>query len=914
MSSIPNHFKVKTQGKAAPEAVVLAGKVRFSLLTSRMVRMEYDPNEIFEDRASQIFWFRQQPKPAFEVKKDKNCVEIITDHLHLCFNLKYIGEPFSSENLSIEVCELGTVWRYGMEDRGNLLGTLRTLDMIDGFAPLEPGLISRDGWALVDDSKGLVFNDDGWLEARNNLDTCVDLIFFGYGLDFNACIQDYCRVSGQPGMVPRWALGNWWSRYWAYSQDELQELINEFKFHGVPLSVCIIDMDWHITETGNESSGWTGYTWNRELFPDPVGTLEFIHKMGLKSGLNLHPAGGIYPHEELYLQMAEAVGVDPASKEPVSFDLENPQFAKPYFNYLHHPQEEQVGIDFWWMDWQQGNPSRLPHLNLLWWINHLHYIDLGRNKVKRSFLFSRWGGLGNHRYPIGFSGDTIISWASLAFQPYLTATAANVGFGWWSHDIGGHMGGITDAELFTRWVQFGVFSPIMRLHSTKDPFLERRPWGYDRETYRIVRDYMQLRHALIPYLYTMAWRDHQYGIPLSRPMYYSWPSLDQAYTCPNQYEFGSELVVAPFVKPIESDTRFSRQAVWLPEGLWFNYFSGRSYLVNSPEGEWFSEYGTIEETPVFAKAGAIIPMGPAVDWGGVENPYFLSLRLFPGASNSFHLYEDDGESQFYRDGNYSITHIYQRWEEFSGENRIICGIDPIKGDAHIPGPSRKYEFVFYAISAPRNITASINDLAVDIKWDYDENSCRLTVSKLTISPKDSLIFTLDGVNVELNFNLEARYQELISTFHLENQIKNALVDVKPSVIEGPEGLNAFQVALTRSQIRALIETLYGVGYDYNMNTGIPLVVVWNNQQRKQFTYLISSERLVRRNFGDRYWGETNILPQFRYIRPDREFEFPIRNRSVRLPGLIQIDYSHLLRVNLEFNTQKINWLAKEGLF
>jgi len=139
--------------------------------------------------------------------------------------------------------------------------------------------------------------------------------------------------------------------------------------------------------------------------------------------------------------------------------------------------------------------------------------------VKRSFAFSRWGGLGSHRYPIGFSGDTVVSWRSLDFQVHFTATAANVAFGWWSHDIGGHMDGIEDPELYARWLQFGVFSPILRLHSTQNPFHERRPWGWDAQTFAVARSAMQLRHAFIPYLYSMAWRDHQGGGTLLRPMY-----------------------------------------------------------------------------------------------------------------------------------------------------------------------------------------------------------------------------------------------------------------------------------------------------------------------------------------------------------------------------------------------------------
>ena len=227
----------------------------------------------------------------------------------------------------------------------------------------------------------------------------------------------------------------------------------------------------------------------------------------------------------------------------------------------------------------------------------MHYYDLGRDGIKRPFLFSRWGGLGNHRYPIGFSGDTVITWESLAFQPYFTATAANVGYSWWSHDIGGHMNGIEDTDLYTRWVQYGVFSPILRLHSTNNLYLERRPWGRDAETFRNTKTAMQLRHAFIPYLYSMAWQNYRQGVPTIRPMYHVTPESEQAYACPNQYTYGTELIAAPFITPCDPDTQLSRQVVWLPEGGWYGFFDGRYY----PGDAYHAIYGALGEIPVFAK-------------------------------------------------------------------------------------------------------------------------------------------------------------------------------------------------------------------------------------------------------------------------------------------------------------------------
>jgi alpha-glucosidase (family GH31 glycosyl hydrolase) len=135
------------------------------------------------------------------------------------------------------------------------------------------------------------------------------------------------------------------------------------------------------------------------------------------------------------------MGIDPASEQPIEFDVADSHFMQAYFEYLHYPKEEQ-GIDFWWMDWQQGEHSKLQGLDPLYWLNHLHFYDQAKQGKKRPFIFSRWGGLGNHRYPIGFSGDTVITWDSLSFQPYFTSTASNVAYGWWSHDIGGHFMGM----------------------------------------------------------------------------------------------------------------------------------------------------------------------------------------------------------------------------------------------------------------------------------------------------------------------------------------------------------------------------------------------------------------------------------------------------------------------------------------
>ncbi len=783
-------FPKSFPSQADPRAVVTGPHVRFTVLTSRMIRLEYSRADVFEDRASQAFWYRHQPVPAFTVTQAPDRIEITTEHLQLTY--KVTGRGFARSTLTIQLKASGVTWHYGDRDRHNLRGTARTLDGANGAIPLEPGLLSRAGWSVVDDSRSLIFQD-GWLDLRPaaKADDYCDLTFFGYGHDYVGCLQDYCRVSGRVPLVPRFALGNWWSRYWAYRQDELRDLMLDFQKHQVPLSVCIIDMDWHITETGNGSSGWTGYTWNRELWPDPDGFIAWLHQQGLKTAMNLHPAEGIWPHEAQHAAMAQHMGLDPASQEPVNFDLADPQFTEGYFEILHHPFEDK-GVDFWWLDWQQGariQHSRQPvaeQMDPLWWLNHLHFYDLGRDGNKRPFIFSRWGGLGNQRYPIGFSGDSHVTWATLEFQPYFTANASNVAFGWWSHDIGGHCAGMEEPELYARWVQLGVFSPIMRLHSTNNPFHDRRPWGNGDEAFRVTRDALQLRHALIPYLYSMAWRMTQSSLPLVTPMYYGHPEAEEAYHCHTQFWFGSELIAAPFVSPRNADTNLSRHTAWLPDGDWFDFFTGEHFAG----GRSVTLYGTLDEIPVLAKAGGIVPLGPRVGWGGVDNPDEMTVYIFPGADGAFTLYEDDGNSTAYEQGDYALTNLSQNWHG----DHLRFSIARVQGNArHVP-TQRRYRLVVRGVRKPDAVRLELDGVTQSAEWQYDAATESLTVPAVHVGPAHELSLTVRVASGSLLSKRDRRLetcQAMVRTFRLEAEVKRDLALVLPNIVADLKSLQRF---------------------------------------------------------------------------------------------------------------------------
>lgn len=273
------------------------------------------------------------------------------------------------------------------------------MDETGGEIELGEGLLSKNGYAVVDDSDSLPVTKEGRVLPGKKR---IDLYFFGYGRAYRECLKDFHRLTGKTPLLPRYALGNWWSRYYPYTQKEYGELLDRFQEEKIPFSVAVLDMDWHLTEVDETyGSGWTGYTFNEELFPDYKGFLQELHDRGLKVTLNEHPAAGVRPFEKQYRVMAKALGKDSESRETIEFDVTDEAFMEAYFQYLHHEYEAE-GVDFWWIDWQQGDSSEMKGLDPLWLLNDSHFRSIGRDARKRPMIFSRYAGLGSHRYPLVF--------------------------------------------------------------------------------------------------------------------------------------------------------------------------------------------------------------------------------------------------------------------------------------------------------------------------------------------------------------------------------------------------------------------------------------------------------------------------------------------------------------------------------
>ena len=647
-----------------PDAVVQRGPLRVTVLTSRLLRIEHAPGGAFDDRPTLFAVRRRLPVPTFEVSDDDGWLVIETEHVRA----RLRPGPLAAETAEVRF-RFGDgwrTWRPGMDASGNLGGTVRTLDRADGAVPLDDGVLSRDGWAVVDDAARPRLEPSAsgpWPAAAPEAPGYQDLYLFAHGRDYRAALADFAAVSGPIPMPPRYAFGAWWSRNWAYTDREILALADDFDAYGVPLDVVVVDMDWHETfglrwddkprDHAGQPMGWSGHTWNRAFFPDPERFLAELHGRGLKTALNLHPASGVPPHEKRYPEAARAVGIDPTSGAPVPFDVTSRAFMDAYLGVVLRPIEEQ-GADFWWLDWQQGEGTALPGLTNTFWLNHVFYRDMeaghAQGRRGRPLVFHRWGGLGGHRYPIGFSGDTVSTWDSLAFQPRFTATASNVGFGYWSHDIGGHVPGDVSPELFTRWVQWGALSPVLRTHAVKNVRAERRLWAYPPEPFAAMRRAYRLRYRLAPALYTAARRAYDTGVSPLRPLYYDWPWLDDAYADRAEYLVGDGLLAAPVVRPMAEAGvgGLSLREVWLPPGRWTEWDTGA--VLDGPAV--LRRTCALDETPLYLRADAAVPLAPpGTRRLGGWDPAPLEFALSPvAARGEGAVFEDDGDSDAYREG------------------------------------------------------------------------------------------------------------------------------------------------------------------------------------------------------------------------------------------------------------------------
>ncbi|GHU67599.1 alpha-xylosidase [Bacteroidia bacterium] len=661
------------------------------------------------------------------MKEENGYLSIATAQLTLRY--KTGAHPVNNHpnhpNLQITLLVNGKeeIWYPGKSDPQNLKGTARTLDGADGDVRLclEDGLISRSGWAVIDEkqprkdgSHSLMFDGSAgvdWVAQRADKNS-LDWYFLGYGHDYKKALYDFTQIAGKIPLPPMYVFGYWYSKYQRYTEQDIKDIVNEINAHDIPVDVMVIDMDWHKNgfNGSDKETSWTGWTWNPTLFSDPAGLLSWLHDKNLKTTLNLHPADGIGIYEANHDLLAQDLGL--SVKKTVKWNIEKKPFYQAFFNRILRPHEN-IGVDFWWLDWQQWTIARNEKkLGNTFWLNHVFFSDKKLQGKARPMIFHRWGGLGNHRYQIGFSGDTYVSFPSLAFQPYFTATASNVGYGYWSHDIGGHIQrGDNNPELYLRWIQYAVFSPVLRTHATNATHIERRIWHYPN--FPLMRQALELRYALVPYIYTAARQAYDTGISICRPLYYDYPECEEAYQYEGQYLFGNDILAAPITQS-DNGTGSVTQTVWLPGGKWYEVATGTLLEGNQVVQRNF----TREQIPYYYRQGAIIPLYPKMNH--LKNrPDLLILQFAPGNFGELSFYEDENDNDHYEKGDFTMTKITQS----TTENTTVCTIYPRQGSFAGMLSQRAYRLELLAKQQPQNIEIEGTNGA----WRYDANAHKIII-------------------------------------------------------------------------------------------------------------------------------------------------------------------------------------------
>ena len=735
--------------------IIQGEKYRFTVLTPRLIRMEYSETGEFEDRLTTLVINRKTDKVDFKLKEDKKYIEITTSYFRLTYQKNkpfYSGKIDTMKNLKVELLNTDRIWYYGHPEIRNYGAPSNSLDDSKGKLKLKKGLYSVDGFASINDSSDIVTEDFKIIKRDKDV---IDIYLFMYLKDFAQCLKDYYLITGSPSLIPRYALGNWWSKNEEYNDILLKDLIDDFKSKEIPLSILLLDKKWHLNEYKNKKYD-SGFTWNRTLFSNPNKMIDYLHKNGIRLGLNINPLEGILPYEDSYEILSRTFE---KKDDILLFNVLDDKVIELYFEILIHPLDN-MGVDFFWIDCDTKNENN----NAI--LDYYHENDMKRNYKRRPMLLSRNVTEAPHRYPVLYSGKTIVSWDTLRMIPFYNSSASNIGVSYWAHDIGGYYKGTEDNELYTRYVQLGVFSPILKFGADEGKYYKREPWKWSIKTYSIVKNYLQLRHRLIPYLYAEAYKYHKYGMPMVMPIYYKFPEMYDDINYRNGYYFGTELFISPIVNKKDYIMNRSIHKFFLPDGMWYDFVTGKKF----PGGKNYISFFKEEDYPVFAKAGSIITLGNNENINDTTPPKDMEIQIFPGRSNTYHLYEDDGVSDLYKKNYYLLTEIDYNYMP----NNYTVIIRPIDGQKGIVPDNRNYRLVFRNTKRANDVLVYFNNEKLDYNSYVKDNDFIVevqnvsTVGQLTINCKGKDI-EIDAVRI-INDDVES----IISDLQIETRLKELI--------------------------------------------------------------------------------------------------------------------------------------------
>lgn len=493
--------------------------------------------------------------------------------------------------------------------------------------------------------------------------------YFIHGPKFKNILSQYVTLTGRSPLIPKFALGLHVGTYsggtWNYehltSDSYVIELARKLREMGIPVDILWLDSTWRIFgKVGGK--GATSFEW-RETFKNPKGMFDSLYKMNYSMvGLHLRPRFDNGNAIKL-LDTARILGYTyPENNQPGEF-----------VNFF-----DSASVNWWWnhgvmrvaslgakfLKTDEGSafgglanessktgPSG-KDIAKLHNIFPLAYAKAPYEKFEkyngiRGLNHTREGYAGIQRYPFIFAGDWPSEWQY--FEPVIKA-GLNIGLsgvGYWTHCMGGFEH-IADPELYIRWCQFGMMSPIAMVFGMDHPGY-KEPWNYGDTALRIFKKYDSLRYSMLPYLYSYAWQQYKTGVPMMRALVMHYQDDPNVYNITDQYMLGEELMVCP-VTTKGAQTR----VVYLPKGDWYDFHTGKKLAG----GRWLNIVSPLDILPMFVKAGSIIPGQPPMKYTDEKQLETITLNIFPGEKGSFTLYEDDGKSLGYQQGDHAETEFY----------------------------------------------------------------------------------------------------------------------------------------------------------------------------------------------------------------------------------------------------------------
>lgn len=701
----------------APASTV-RGKTRFQVLAPNLIRMEYSPKSRFVDEASVAVVGRDDWKVvAPQIQEKDGWLSLSTAELVLRYKLE--SGPFSEANLQITWKDKAgeRSWKPGDKDDKNLGGIPGTMDNRSMVTVIDPGPLTRNGYWFLNDSQTALFDKAAdWVKPRPE-DDSQDWYVLVYGNDYAGALQSMAKLVGRIPMLPRYAFGAWFGSRAPYSDAEWKMIVDQFRDERLPLDMVVLD------SFSTTKMIWEGYEWDYEQMPDPKGFFEWMNHRNVQVTVNEHYNPLTRDNDANFDAIRKAMGM-PEDTKAIPHDIGNKQYAGLFMDLLHKPALD-MGMAFWWQDGCAA--ASVKGLDPFLWTRHIEYVGSEKATGKRTTAFCRLGpGVGSHRYGIFFTGDLTGMWETLPVMVPATIRGGNQLMPYMNNLCGGVFTVDLPAELYQRCVQFASLSPTVWFHGL---WGLRLPWEYGRDGMDTYRQFVGLRYALLPYIYTYSRIAHDTGLPLVRGMYLEFPDQEQAYASNQQYMFGKELLVAPVTKP--GNGKPVPTDVTLPaENDWYDYFTGDLY----EGGRQIVHECPIDRMPVFARAGSIVPTGPKMEYSSETPLDPLTLDVYAGRRGAeFKLYEDDGTSLDYRKNACAWTTF--AFQPTNGSGDYALTVSPADGKYAGQIAQRRYVVRVHGLLKPSRVVVHGADLpeigedACGGGWLWDAKS-RVTTIRL----------------------------------------------------------------------------------------------------------------------------------------------------------------------------------------